>query len=202
MNKSYALTICSKIAPSIIVDMDDVLCELSPLLHEGLLKETGQDIPINEWEHYQLPNLYQNITSQLISDIIIKYDVYARSSPIAGAVRALECFRERGYIIHLCTARGMIEGHEQVTKQWIAQHNVPHDSLTFVQFGESKSQAYGQLDKVFSYMFDDAIHNIDDAIGSNKVIKPTIVTRPWNKNERRYLRTPSLFDFCKDVGWV
>lgn len=202
MDKNHIMTISAQQAPGVIFDVDDVLCDTCVKLHEGLLIELNQDIPIEQWHHHHLSKVYSSIADDFINEIITKHNVFSECQPIKGAKQALQCFRDKGYTLHLCTARGMVEDHEVLTQQWLHDHDIPYDTVTYVPFGSRKSEAYKHLDSVFSYMFDDAIHNIDDAIDSQLVIKPTVVTKPWNSRETNYMRTSSIYDFCRDAGWL
>lgn len=202
MNRNNALVVSPDQAPSVVFDIDDVIGDTCQILYECLTIETGQDVPIEKWEHHELSKVYHSFEDIYINEIIQNYDIFSNVTPIEGAREALQMFRQKGYNLHLCTARGMVENHEQLTQDWLDKHNIPHDTVTYVPFGSRKSQAYKQLDEVFSYMFDDALHNIDDAIDSQVVLKPTVVTKPWNKACTTYMRTDSLIDFCKAAGWV
>lgn len=85
-------------------------------------------------------------------------------------VPVLTELREMGHAVHLVTAR--FEGAPGPTWEWVNQHEVPHDSLIFVQ----KDKSHLGL----NVLIDDRIENIRDWVAQPEHWG-IIYSQPWNE---------------------
>jgi 5'(3')-deoxyribonucleotidase len=205
MNRANGLLIDPNMYKTIVVDIDDVIANTCDVLHKCLTMETGVNIPVHTWSDHRLKVSYPMLEDDDISAIIANHDVFSNVDVLPGAIEALTSLRNYGYVLHLCTARASVDNYEYTTEQWLKVNKIPYDSISYVQFGKPKSDSYGGFGDCLKgnkcgYLFDDAIHNITDAIETGLVIKPVIVTKPWNVNHTGVMRTSGLFDFCKTHG--
>jgi hypothetical protein len=85
------------------------------------------------------------------------------AEPISGTVEQLCRLRDAGHTVHLVTARGSLRHGPRIqmlTIQWLHQHGVPHDSLTF---------AKDKRAVITDVFLDDAHHNYDQLDGYTEV---------------------------------
>lgn len=195
MNTVANIVIDPQDYPDIIMDLDDVVCDTAPLFQQTITKVTGINIPLSKWTDFYLPNIYDTLDQSQITDILCNSTLCTDVQPITNIDIALQKLRQFGYKIHLCTARAMITDHEKLTLNWLSDKGLEYDSLHFVNHGLKKSEKYKNM-KV-GYLFDDAIHNLDDAFDSGNVIQPIIINKNWNTHYKRCARYDSVYDFCK-----
>jgi len=72
----------------------------------------------------------------------------------------------RQYKIHIVTHQW--KGNEKYTINWLEEHGIPYDGLTFVK---DKTRVFGH------YLVDDAIHNLKAEVEST----PIVFDQPWNQ---------------------
>lgn len=111
--------------------------------------------------------------------------------PLDDAVEQLWRLREQGHYVHLVTARGAWAHSELVmehTRNWIATHEIPHDSLTFTKH---------KPDVPCDFFVDDHRRNYEelDAAG----VEVYYITRTWNEDHAGARRVGSLKDFIDIV---
>lgn len=90
-----------------------------------------------------------------------------------GWVQIMTELASEGHTIHIVTHRAM-PGAVEATGHWLAQHNVPYDSLSFVQNVADK--ALLELD----VLIDDKVENIENwtAAGRNAIV----YNQAWNQH--------------------
>lgn len=195
--RQYDIMISSRELPNIIVDLDDVVCNTSDVL-EPIMNTFIADkeiyIPTSKWTTYNLYEIFP-VTKAQVEQIIIENDVFNKVTPLLGVKHALKLMKMRGYNIFICTARGNFEDKTS-TYNFFDKYDIPFDHILFTKYGQQKSEVYKKFATCYSYMFDDNISNIEDAINSECVIKPYIVTKPWNIGFQG-LRVNSLIEFCE-----
>ena len=116
-----------------IVDMDDVLCEFRQGFSDWLNKNYNVETDVNSSEYYFINALEkaginpEGIFSKFISD-----DGFLRLEPVEGAVKFMDSLRDRGYFIHILTARpGDNLRCFYNTFEWLSSHNVYFDKVDF-----------------------------------------------------------------------
>ena len=119
--------------------------------------------------------------------------IFYHGDPRPGARKALEDLRYYGHKIHIITDRtfGFENRSHSLTKEWLKNHDIPYDSLTF------------SADKTIKYtdiMIDDKIENYDDLDRAGTYA--FLLNRPWNHDpddDRR--RVGSLQEFVDAGEW-
>ena len=108
--------------------------------------------------------------------------------PYPGSVEALQRLEGAGHRIHLVTARGFLaQGHliRKQTIDWLHEHKVPHDTLTF-----SKDKTLVRAD-VF---IDDSTRNVEALERAG--VRTFMLSRPHNSRSTTYSpRVDSLSEF-------
>lgn len=199
--RSTPIMITAHQCPDIIMDIDDVICNTNPVLLDLINRKVGETKSMNDFVDHDLTKIFTNITKQEIYDIIVENELFLKIEPIPNVKQALQALMDAGYNIHFCTARNHLPNAKKQTEMWFEQHNIPvHNSILYTNYGESKSKTYEKVSTCFAYMFDDGPFNIVDAIDHGSVLKPVIISQPWNNTFDYYLKTPSLYDFCIQHG--
>lgn len=109
--------------------------------------------------------------------------------PIPGATDALARLRDAGHTVHLVTARGFLQWGDlirQQTVQWISDHEIPHDTLTF-----AKDKTLIRTD-VFA---DDAEHNV--AMLAAAGVRVCLIDAPHNQHVAHDWRAQHVADFVE-----
>jgi 5'(3')-deoxyribonucleotidase len=108
-----------------------------------------------------------------------------------GAPAAIRRIKDAGHSIHIVTDRqfgSKPENSHQATREWLAEHEIPYDTLTF-----SADKTVIPTD-----MFvDDKLENYDalDAVGT----EVWLVSRPWNRADDDRRRVRSIREFASKV---
>ena len=116
-----------------------------------------------------------------------------------GAVETVNEIKDMGHTIHIITDRNFgscpSTSHSNTT-QWLRQHGIPFDSLTF-----TADKTIVRVDT----MIEDKLENYDalEAIGTPTVL----INRQWNKDpngpwRRRINELSEYVDFVKDEAFV
>jgi len=111
--------------------------------------------------------------------------------PYPGAIEALHRLRDAGHSIHLVTARGFfVLGHmiRQQTIDWLADWNVPHDTLTF-----AKDKTIVRTD-VF---VDDSARNVAALVAAG--VPTWMVNQPHNAHAVHDLRVNHVSEFVDAI---
>jgi hypothetical protein len=162
---------------SIVVDIDDVLFPWYATAHRicqevGLAPEGVTPTTWNVWKDYGCePEQWW----AALRDATLDGSLYL-GEPYEGAIGGLWRLEAAGHHLHLVTARGThtedpeLAGLIQAaTVRWVAEHFIPHDTLTF-----SKDKTVVPAD----FAVDDNLANYD-ALEAAGVVS-FLVNRPWN----------------------
>ena len=125
--------------------------------------------------------------------------------PMAGAVPALEAWRESGYEIAVMTGRP--PRTEALSRRWLARRDIPHDSLQSVdKYGRSGLYEADDPDSVvaladlpadgFSLAVEDHLE-IATRLAQQLTAPVALLDRPWN----RYAESPGVTRF-RDWGEI
>ncbi len=155
----------------IIVDIDNTLWDLAPVLYRHL-KQVAPSIPEHAlWREWDFWNGYINEKTlyTVIREIHLnqdQYGVYPESRQF------LSLLKEKGFYVVIASHRE--KGTNHATKQWLKKHELVFDEL------------HVSYDK--SVLFADAWAIIDDSpVTLQKAVEAGIVRaglrNPWNENE-------------------
>lgn len=199
--REQSVLITAHQCPDIIMDIDDVISDTNTIMIQALNKFTGHQFSLSDWTDHDLTTIYPNLQYDEVSEVIIKDKVFEQAIPLPGIRDAVNALIDAGYNIHFCTARNHLAHGKEVTEWWLDFHDIPrNNAVIYCNYGESKSKSYERVSSCFAYMFDDAAFNIQDAVQHGAVIKPMLVSKPWNAKYNGYLRTNGVWDFCKSHG--
>lgn len=166
----------------VMVDIDDVIFPWADTIHER-----ARAMGLHNIESYSSWHMWEDygVTKDAWLDVVSKaaWDgMYLDATPMPGSLAPLRHLAFEGHRIHLVTARGGAlandNSHDQIeewTREWVAEHAVPHETLTFTK---DKVAAQETLGVGFDYAIDDGIHNIK-ALQANDV-KAYLLVRPHN----------------------
>lgn len=140
-------------------DIDDVLHPWGATAHE-LCRLAGlhDGTPTYGWKMWEAYGCTEEQWGEVIGRAVVEgglYDV----PPIPGSVEALRRLYWEGHRIHLVTARGFLTNGElikQHTRDWLPEHAIPHNTLTF-----SKDKAAVARELGLDYFLDDGVHNFE-----------------------------------------
>ena len=175
----------------VLVDIDDVMCNLRPVLCEALCTASGKDIHFSEWSHSKLNDTYEMSPERFVQTMI-NHKILERSEPEEDAMEALQTLRAHGHPVILVTKRGWHPDGTFITKRWLAKHNLPYNILRVVPFEGSKLDAYKAFGTEFVTLIDDQPSNLDEARASGIVHNTHLIDRPWNVSNSEHSRYRSL----------
>lgn len=179
--------------PSIVWDMDDTLCLLTPHLIEAVYKVTGkkltdEDLTRGHWVQHHVapelvgrveaaifePHIYRNLTPSVVLHDLL--------GPAGAALR--DSFRH-----HVITARRGALGDAafDITHSWLADVGLPADGLSITHPDDNKMDA---APRGTVAVVDDSVRVIKDALDAG--CYGIMVATPWNggfkSDSRKFLR--------------
>lgn len=162
--------------PVIVLDLDDVLANLRESLYRTLLTATGVDFHWRQWTHYDLRQLYA-IEEAPLHALLLRERALEVCEPEPGAAAATRALRALGYHVRIITARGWHPEAELLTRVWLEQHGIEHDTLAVVPLAGDKLEQIEARDQVVLAV-DDHPRHIERyrEVG----IPAVVVDRPWN----------------------
>ena len=142
-----------------IVDMDDVLCEFRICFSNWLLETKGVKTDVESEEYYFINALEdsglnpEKVFSEFVSD-----DGFLHLEPVANAHSFMKNLRDKGYFIHILTARpGENLRCRYNTFEWLENNEIEFDK---VSFASEKlrwcMQSEYWVDKKISFAIDDS----------------------------------------------
>lgn len=162
----------------VVIDLDEVICEMTKPLQKALEVETGKNIPVSEWHDYFLGEVY-DIDKDTVFSVIEAHNVLWNAKPYLGAVEAMQTLRKRGFSIHIVTARSPFDSSGEKTARWLIEHEVPYDKLHISCHSRGKESIVRSICPVA--MIDDHVKNIEDCYSSTYM--SILINRPWNSNK-------------------
>jgi 5'(3')-deoxyribonucleotidase len=173
------------------IDSDGVLYTFQTALIRWL-KESGQydnykvKHRFDEWYFYREWGMTD---AEFISHVAdgVAAGVIFRGPARKGASSALKRLQAAGHTLHIITDRNFA-GAQEATIEWLAQHNIPYDTLTF------------SADKTIiptDVFIEDKPENADALAAAGT--KVYLVTRAWNRHAQGHERVSSISEFADKV---
>jgi 5'(3')-deoxyribonucleotidase len=163
---------------NIAFDLDDTACNLRVPMNQALNFYTGKAIHWKDWTGHNLEEIYE-ITSKEFVQILIDGHVIERANPVPKIKETLDSLKEKGYNIHIITARGWHPNGMAITEQWFEDNKIPFDSINIVPLGGSKADIMDNIGNI-KYLIDDNENNCKEVI--SRGYDAYLVPMPWNKN--------------------
>jgi 5'(3')-deoxyribonucleotidase len=165
----------------IILDLDCVLADISGLMREAFYAATGRDIPVSQWHQYHVDTIY-GTTFDVLLNALVEHEVLERAEPYSGAQEAVGRLRERFPVI-VCSNRSFHPDAQRVTENWLSYYGFNVDGIVVNSHAHCKAEACHPYGEQFSYIIDDHVDNIRQALASGRVERGGLIWQPWNKNE-------------------
>lgn len=106
--------------------------------------------------------------------------IFGNQDPYPNSLETLSLLKGEGHSLHVITHRTFGERSIQNTADWLHEHSVPFDTVTFAE-----DKTFVQVD----LLIDDAIKNYEASIKAG--IPCILMDRPWNQNENY----PRVYDW-------
>lgn len=163
----------------VVCDLDGVVFDFAASLRGWLVDHCGWDPVLlgeartwdffaNEWglaRHEFERHCHEGVDAGI---------VFRHGPALPGAIPALADLTAAGHSIHFCTARDFGSRSEANTAEWLAEHGVAYDAITFTS---DKTTVAGDL------LLDDWIVNYR-AVQRAGTAVPVLMHQPWNADER------------------
>lgn len=176
------------------IDLDEVCYDFAASVHHYLA--TSTDLEVGEYEKPQCWDFYRKYglaTEQFLDTCNRGVDagiIFSYGKPFPGVVDALHSMRNAGHTLHIITNRsfGADDNAQKATENWLVEHNVPYDTLTF-----SSNKSIIQTD----FMIDDLLDNYEalDRTGCQVYL----MDRPWNRDGSDKRRVLSMEEFAEII---
>lgn len=181
------------VVPTIVWDMDDTLCHLTPHLIEAVYKVAGKrltddDFARGHWvQHHVAPELVRRVEAAIFEPHIYRnlapsVVLHHLLGPAGAALR--ESFRH-----HVITARKGALGDAAfgITHSWLADMSMRADGLSITHPDENKMDA---APRGTVAVVDDSVRVIKDALDAG--CYGIMVATPWNRSftsdSRKFVR--------------
>lgn len=162
------------------LDIDDTLVNLRDPLMQSLNEYTGKDIHWNDWDAYNLAEIY-GMTIVDFYACLMESDVLRKAKPLENTVEFCQYLIDNNYLVLMVTARGWHPQGAEITRQLLEENKIPYHDLYLTKYNESKYKAierYGAIDLAV----DDSFKHIEDYKHSGMVKHSVLFHNPWNKN--------------------
>lgn len=176
---------------SVGIDIDDVLFPWYDKAHQACVAAgiTNGVQPVT-WSPFDEYGCGLQPWLDALEVVTLDRSLYT-GDPFPGAVEAVRQLKDAGYYVHLITARGYFKHGElirETTREWVADHRIPHDTLTF-----SKDKTVLWTD----FFVDDNVKNCRalQQAGTSAYL----MRRPWNHDAVDLPSVHSLGDFADIV---
>ena len=174
----------------IYVDIDDVLSQTLASLTDLLAEVHGRQVSYEEVTHFDLGKSFGLDPQQIeeFFDLAHQESVMRSIALVEGAPAALGHWHSEGYEVHLLTGRP--PSTEKATRQWLADHAIPHASLSFVdKDGRAKSWPQGVrpltlhdvAEMEFCLAVEDSLE-VAAFLAEHLEIEVALMDRPWNRD--------------------
>jgi hypothetical protein len=116
-----------------IVDMDDVICEFRKCFSHWLLENKKIKTNIDSKEYYFINALEgSGLNPEKTFFDFVSDDGFLKLEPVSGASEFMKSLRDRGYYIHILTARpGENLRCLYNTFEWLEKYNICFDKVSF-----------------------------------------------------------------------
>ena len=155
----------------IIVDIDNTLWDLGPVLHEQLKKFNPELPPPSNWYKWDFWNGYvsERILYTVLRDIHLRQDIF---KPYPDAKPFLSHLKEKGFYIIIASHRE--KGTFDATRKWLTINDLSFDE---VHLSYDKSVLFGQCWAIV----DDSPVTLEKARAAG--IVRVGLKNPWNEKE-------------------
>lgn len=175
------------------VDIDDVLFPWYETAHT-ICEAAGitNGATPTTWSPHEQYGCTLDQWLEVLSDATVDGTLYG-GAPYPGTVEALTRLRDAGHTVHLVTARGFLAHGDLIREQtikWLADHAIPHDTLTF-----SKRKAVVRTD----YFIDDSEKNVKELADLHDGPIVYLLDQPHNRHFYWPRRIYSFTEFADDI---
>ena len=164
--------------PIAVFDMDDVLAHLRSHIQDALFARTGKNIPWEQWDTYDLGEIYQIPLSECLG-AFNEAAILEKCLPEPSSQEAVLTAKQQGMPVHILTARGWHPAGLALTQEWLLHHGFVFDDLHVIPLHQCKAEYLRMLGLPARFFFDDSPRHI--VATQNLVEFPVIVDRPWNQ---------------------
>lgn len=175
------------------VDIDDVLTGWYARAHEiSLAAGITNGMTPTSWAPFNEYGCTDQEWYDVLSVATLDGRLYS-TEPYAGVVEALQRLKDAGHTIHLVTARGFLAHGDLIrerTIQWLAAHQIPHDTLTF-----SKRKSVVRTD----YFIDDSEKNVKELADLPDGPIVYLLDQPHNRHFYWPRRIESFVGFADEI---
>jgi 5'(3')-deoxyribonucleotidase len=176
--------------PFVVFDLDDVLANLRDPMMTMLRQRTGKNIHWSQWQSYELGPRY-GTSSDNIMEWVLEDEVLEAATLEPYARPVFEAARQNGYRIAVVTARAWHPRGEELTREWLEQHELNVDELHLVPMLGNKAAVLSDLG-VVEHFIDDHLAHLYPASELPSVRQVLLVDRPWNRSDASLRRLQCL----------
>jgi len=158
-------------------DLDGVAYNFEDSVRRYLIKwhlYDAEELPNpTGWDFHQAWGFEREDFEAVCNDGVDSTIIFGTGDPYPGTAEAMHRIKDAGHSIHIVTARffGSPGMAQRNTMQWLAEHDIPFDTVTF-----ARDKTVVRTD----YMIEDNLGNFDalQAAGTHAVL----MDRPWNQD--------------------
>lgn len=160
----------------VMLDLDDVVCDMSTELYKALTEHTGINIPVSQWNTFNLSRVY-GFKPDTLFDVLKNGNVIERLKPFKDAKSSIDDLISLGVKVSIVTSRKELDPDGSITRAWLREFGISYDHLFITCHKEGKSTVAKSLRPVA--VVDDSFENLIDC--SPHASTSIVVDRPWNK---------------------
>lgn len=173
------------------IDVDDVLFPWFDKAHAACERAgITNGVTPTRWACYEDYGVTLDDWLVVMESATLDGSLYS-GEPYPGAIDALHALHEAGHTLHIVTARGFFQHGDLIrrhTVEWLADNNVPHNSLTF-----TKDKTFVRVDA----FVDDSWKNVSELVAAG--ILTWMVDAPHNQADEYEHRVPSVVEFAEAI---
>lgn len=173
------------------IDLDGVLFPFDQNFKEYCLK-IGEDIPhdakTETWDFFKSWGMSTERFIEICNQGVDDQFIFLEADPYPDSVETLRELHAQGHTIHIVTHRMFGSRSAHNTFDWLFEHKVPFESVTF-----SEDKTFVQVD----VLIEDNITNCVNSLRSN--IMCFLLKRPWNDEAPELLRLNDWDEFVREI---
>lgn len=127
-------------AKKIGLDLDGVIAATAQEFLRLLEEIHGRHVPFEAIRGYRLED-WTGLSTDQVNHIFRSTPIFERTAPVPGAAEGVRALRAAGWEVHIVTYRAWKAALHDVTRDWLARHDIPYDAIELTRTADKSIYA-------------------------------------------------------------